>query len=118
MFAYILSPDTSEGDGQPSGVFLYPGKVQSMASTVATILGIPIDQVQKNTYAGVDKERAPDVLKTTAAGHMIFDYDPKGGLASTRRTALAAWRIIWQRSQILADQWDPAPPSTTSAAAR
>ena len=79
-----------------------------MASTVATILGIPANQVQLNTYVGVDKDKDPDALTTTAAGHMIFDYDPTGGPASTRRTPFAAWRIIWQKSQILADQWNPA----------
>lgn len=82
-----------------------------MASTVATILGVTPDKVIQDTYVGVDKKKNPQALKTTAAGHMIFDYDPTGGPGGTRRAPWAAWRIIWQRDQILADQWDPAAPT-------
>lgn len=82
-----------------------------MASTVATILGVTPDKVTQDTYVGIDKKKDPQGLKTTAAGHMIFDYDPTGGPGGTRRTPWAAWRIIWQKEQILADQWDPTAPT-------
>ncbi len=79
-----------------------------MAATVAAILGISPDSVIQETYVGVDKKMDTQALSVSAAGHMVFDYDPKGGPGSMRRAPLAAWRDIWQREQILADQWDSA----------
>lgn len=76
-----------------------------MASTVATILGVTPDKVITETYVSVDKQKDPKALDNTAAGHMIFDYDPTGGPGGNRRTPWAAWRIIWQKELILADQW-------------
>jgi len=73
-----------------------------MAHTIATILGISDDQVTQATYLSVDKKKdKTDALGSTAAGHMIFDYDPTGG----NRREPRAWRIIWQNSLILGQQW-------------
>ncbi len=76
-----------------------------MADTIASILSIDAKVINLESYEGVDK-KADDLtprplLKHTAAGHMIFDYDPKGG----DRKEPFAWRIIWERSQILGQQW-------------
>lgn len=87
-----------------------------MASTVAaTILGVQANRVQTKTYVAVNKEAKADeenaaasggdVLENTAAGHMIFDYDPRGGPDSKRRAPQAAWRIPWQKELIDADAW-------------
>ena len=36
------------------------------------------------------------LLKETAAGHVIFDYDPNGlGLGNSK------WRLIWEREELL-----------------
>ena len=73
-----------------------------MRETVATILGIDVDKVKIMTYIAVDKGRdTSGSLTETAAGHMIFDFDPSGG----SKDKPYAWRIIWQNSQIGADQW-------------
>ena len=100
LVTYIVTPDRSSKalTGSP----LYPAKVPKMAHTVATILGIPDDEVKIKTYIPVDKKKdTSDSLKITAAGHMIFDFDPTGG----SRAEPYAWRIVWQNSQIDADQW-------------
>ena len=77
-----------------------------MASTIASILGIdPVKVVQK-TYVAADGEVNKKLLDNTATGRMIFDYDPTGGPDGTRHAPKAAWRIIWQKDLILADQWD------------
>ncbi len=93
----------------PNGQFEYPNKIKSMASTVATILGVTPDKVIQKTYVALDAKQSANVLKNTAAGHMIFDYDPRGGPAGSESEPYAAWRIIWQREQIDADQWNRAP---------
>ena len=80
-----------------------------MASIVATILGIRPQDVSQNTYVAADGITHKDALDNTAVGRMIFDYDPTGGPGGTRRAPEAAWRIIWQKEQILADQWKRAP---------
>lgn len=76
-----------------------------MANTIASILSIDASAIQQESYIGIDKkedDKIPQpVLRTTATGHMIFDYDPKGG----NRQEPFAWRIIWQRYQILGQQW-------------
>ena len=76
-----------------------------MVTTVATVLGVQADRVQAKTYVAFDKNKHSEVLKDTAAGRMIFDYDPRGGPDSKRRTPQAAWRILWQNEQIDADAW-------------
>ena len=73
-----------------------------MSATVATILGIEVEEVKVRTYIAVDKKKdSSNALSNTAAGHMIFDFDPTGG----DRKEPFAWRIIWQNSLIDADQW-------------
>ena len=102
LHAYILTPARGNtANNNP----LYPAKIRLMASTVANILGITPDQVSQNTYVAVDGSIDKNILKNTAAGRMLFDYDPTGGPLGTRRKPYAAWRIIWQKEQILADQW-------------
>lgn len=72
-----------------------------MAKAVADALGVDVSAVQQVPYLAVDKAKdRTNALDNTAAGRMIFDYDPQG--AGRRRPA---WRIIWQNSQILADFW-------------
>ncbi|KAL8776565.1 MAG: hypothetical protein Q9213_008222 [Squamulea squamosa] len=108
LVVYILSPDTSLDPAHPTGVFQYSDEINTMASTVANVLNIPRAKVQTETYVAVDKSKDEEkgekqaILETTAAGHMIFDYDPAGG---SRRSPMAQWRIIWQRAQILGDEW-------------
>ena len=100
LVAYIVTPDRSSKavTGNP----FYPGKIPSMRKTVANILEIADDKVKIQTYIPVDKKKDDsDSLTKTAAGHMIFDFDPTGG----SRAEPYAWRIIWQNSQIDADQW-------------
>ena len=77
-----------------------------MASTIASILGIDTNKVVQKTYVPADGVKDKELLKATAAGRMIFDYDPTGGPGGNRRVPKAAWRIIWQKELILADQWD------------
>ena len=77
-----------------------------MASTIASILGIDTNKVVQKTYVPADGALDEELLKNTAAGRMIFDYDPTGGPEATRRVPKAGWRIIWQKELILADQWD------------
>ena len=77
-----------------------------MASTIASILGLDTNKVVQKTYVPADGAVDEELLKNTAAGRMIFDYDPTGGPEATRRVPKAAWRIIWQKELILADQWD------------
>ena len=80
-----------------------------MASTVATILGVAKNKVTQMTYVAIDSnEDSDDQLTNTAAGRMIFDYDPTGGPGGTESEPYAAWRILWQRDQIAIDQWNPA----------
>ncbi len=101
---YILGP-RAESDETNAGGLLYPDKTEKMARTIATILSIDFKTIQQESYVGVDKDKdkklPKPVLSHTAAGHMIFDYDPKGG----DRKEPFAWRIIWQRDQILGQQW-------------
>ena len=102
LVAYIVTPDRSNKalTGSPN----YRAKIPSMRSTVATILGITDDKVKIQTYIPVDKKKDESgSLDKTAAGHMIFDFDPTGG---SKREPYA-WRLIWQNSQIDADQWSP-----------
>jgi len=97
----ILGP-RAEKDEKNAGGLLYPDKTEKMAKTIASILDIDYNAIQQESYVGVDKNKDIDgVLDNTAAGHMIFDYDPKAG---DRREPFA-WRIIWERSQILGHQW-------------
>ena len=100
LVAYIVTPDKSSK--AVTGVPYYPAKIPKMRHTVADILGIKDDEVKIQTYIPVDKKKdTSGSLKNTAAGHMIFDFDPKGG----SRAEPYSWRIIWQNSQIDADQW-------------
>ena len=100
LVAWIVTPDKAE-KGAPSGRPLYYGKIPNMRETVASILGIPAEEVKVRTYVAVDEAKdISDALGTTAAGHMIFDFDPKGGGRRTR-----AWRIIWENSLIDTDEW-------------
>ena len=100
LVAYIVTPDRNSN--KITGNAFYPAKVRSMRHTVATILGIDDEQVKVQTYIPVDKNKDKSgSLENTAAGHMINDFDPKGG----SRAEPYAWRIIWQNSQIDADQW-------------
>ena len=100
LVAYIVTPTSSSK--AVTGAPLYRAKIPSMRHTVANILGIDDDEVKIQTYIPVDKKKdKSDSLTKTAAGHMIFDFDPKGG----SRAEPYAWRIIWQNSQIDADQW-------------
>ena len=64
-----------------------------------------VGQVSTATYVATrkDKDGGQTALDTTAAGHMLFEYDPQG--VGKRRQEQRAWRILWQRSQIMADQW-------------
>ena len=79
-----------------------------MADTIAVILGINVNQVTKVKYLAVDKEKDHEILDTTAAGHLIFNYDPKDG---HRKHPSRAWRIIWENRLIDADQWAPPAPA-------
>ena len=98
--AYIVTPDRSSKTH--TGYAMYPAKVRKMASTVATILGISDEEVKIEIYTPVDKGKdKTKSLEETAAGHMIFDFDPKGG----SKAKPYAWRILWQNSQLDADQW-------------
>ena len=100
LVAYIVTPDRNSKTH--TGYPMYPAKVRKMASTVATILGISDEEVNKVIYDPVDsKKDKSNSLWKTAAGRMIFDFDPKGG--STAKPH--AWRILWQNSQLDADQW-------------
>ena len=100
LVAYIVTPDRSEE--QQTGNPQYRDKVSDMAHTVATILKIPDEQVNIQTYLPVDKaEDESKALENTAAGHMIFDFDPEGGSDAKPN----AWRIIWENSLIAGDQW-------------
>ena len=87
--------------GKPSGEPLYSKKIAKMRESVASILGISVEKVNVRTYVAVDKKKdGSNALETTAAGHMIFEFDPTG---TGRRKA--AWRIIWENSLIDADEW-------------
>ncbi len=102
LVAYILTPDRAQKalTNKP----LYHAKIPAMAQTVADAIGIDVERVQQRTYLAVDKTRdTTDALKNTAAGHMIFDFDPTGGDRGTPY----AWRIIWQNSLILSRDWKP-----------
>ena len=56
---WILSPDEGEDPANPSGKFLYPDKIDRMASAVAGVLGVTTDRITKQTYVAVDKEKGP-----------------------------------------------------------
>ena len=102
LTVYIVTPDRSSK--ALTGIPYYPAKVPAMAQTVATILGISKEEVKIKTYIPVDKKKdKSDSLTQTAAGHMIFDFDPDEG---SRRGGFYAWRIIWENSQIAADLWE------------
>lgn len=98
----IMTPDRSVKN--PEGNPFYPAKIRDMKAAVAAALNIDGERVTVNTYAPVDKKKdTTNALKTTAAGHMIFDFDPKGGSRATPY----AWRIIWQRNILAGDEWKP-----------
>ena len=84
-----------------------------MADTIAPMLGINANQVKLHRYAAVDKLKdGTDQLGVTAAGHMIFDYDPQAG----DRKEPMSWRIIWERGILDLQQWPaPAPEAAPGA---
>ena len=108
----IFSP-LAEPDEKPWGAMagtaknplglLYPAKVQRIAEVVSRILHVPLPKVHLTGYKAVDREDLDDdeesagdrLLKETAAGHVIFDYSPKG-LGPKEQT----WRLIWEREEL------------------
>lgn len=93
---------TAGSTKNPLGL-LYPAKVQRIAQTVSNILHFPLLKVNLNGYHAVDKEDLDDdeessgdrLLKETAAGHVLFDYDPRG-LGRGEQT----WRLVWEREEL------------------
>lgn len=113
-FAVILTKDTSMDTKAPANKPKYPKRISSMASVAGELLSMPTasaildrgtkfppGKVYVATYVPAPKNSA--ALMETAAGHMLFDYDPKG--AGSRSNPQKAWRIIWQNEIILADEW-------------
>lgn len=107
LAVHIFGP-RAESDENNAGGLLYPAKTKEIADTIASILSIEPNAIHVESYVAVDKDKDSKTprpaLVHTAAGRMIFDYDPKGG----DRKEPFAWRIIWERSQILGDQWSAA----------
>ena len=114
LVAEIFSP-FAQPDERPWGAIagsaknplglLYPSKVQRIANLVAKILEVPLHKVGLIGYEAVDRGDIDDdntsgdrLLKETAAGHVIFDYDPQG-LGSFGGNL--NWRLIWEREEIL-----------------
>lgn len=94
LVAEIFSP-FAQPDERPWGAIagstknplglLYPSKVQRVANLVSKILEVPPHKVGLIGYEAVCRGDLDDdntfgdrLLKETAAGHVIFDYDPKG----------------------------------------
>ena len=101
LVAWILSPQ-AEPDEENAGGLLYADRLQQMANTIAPILGISADQVKLHPYVAVDAAKdTTDQLGRTAAGRMIFDYDPNAG----DRQEPVSWRIIWERGILDLQQW-------------
>ena len=74
-----------------------------MAAAVAAAINIPVQAVVTNPYLAVDKKKDKGgFLKRTTAGRMIYDYDPDG-----LGPGLPGWRVLWQNSQLINDQWLP-----------
>ena len=110
LVAWILSPRAEPDEPNPGG-FIYERKVKQMADTIAPILGINADQVKLHVYDAVDMEKdTTNKLRDTAAGRMIFDYDPEAG----DKKEPVAWRIIWQNGILDLQQW-PAPAQQAAA---
>lgn len=108
LAAYIYSPK-AEHDERNAGGLLYKDKVKEMAATVAAILDIDVQRVETRAYDAVDKEKdrkKENMLVNTAAGKLIFDYDPDCG----DRKEPIGWRLIWQNQVIDVRQW--AAPTT------
>ena len=55
--------------------------------------------MQTYTAQDFNTEEGSQTLETTAAGKLIFDYDPNAG--DGRRQ----YRVLFQRGMILADEW-------------
>ncbi|KAL6719513.1 hypothetical protein ACLMJK_003754 [Lecanora helva] len=104
--AAIYSPE-AQSDEPNAADFLYNDKVQLMAQKVSEIINQPPQTVRyKPVDAAKDRPpRGPDMLGKTAAGHMIFQYDPMG--AGSRGKPNNAWRIMWERGIIAGDVWAP-----------
>ena len=112
LVAEVFSP-FAQPDERPWGAvagsaknplgLLYPSKVQRIANLVSEMLGVPLRKVGLIGYEAVDRgdldndDTSGDrLLKETAAGHVIFDYDPEG-LGNLG----CIWRLIWEREEIL-----------------
>ncbi|KAL8864450.1 MAG: hypothetical protein Q9174_007349, partial [Haloplaca sp. 1 TL-2023] len=81
---------------------LFPAKVRMMAEIIAEVLGIDVSRVEQKGYYALNDGDPHDheLLDITAAGNMIFDYDPN---AEKRR--YPQWRILWERSPFYGNQW-------------
>lgn len=113
-FAVILTKDTSTDPRAPANKAKYSKKISAMASVAGDLLSmptatamldrgtrIPAGKVYVATYVPAHKDSI--ALQETAAGHMLFDYNPKG--SGTRTKPVKSWRLIWQNEAILADEW-------------
>ena len=105
----LLAEAAEKPFGAPSQGLLYPAKVRRLAQAVADAFGIDVSKVSQNGYHAVDKagggSSGAEQIRSTAAGHMIFDYDPDGP-----KRGQSGYRLMWQRSMILGDQWKKGSP--------
>ena len=114
-YAIILAPDSARAkNSPPTNNFQYRTKVPQFGNAVADALGIPRANVvkvnQEDTLAagGVKMRTYTAYDGGTAEGHkaldkafgkLIFDYDPDAGNGQRQ------YRVLFERSQILADRW-------------
>ena len=82
---------------------LYPTKVQRIPNLFSDILEVPLHKVGWIGYEAVDwldldndDTFGDRLLKETAAGHVILNYDPEG-----LGTLGCTWRLIWEREEVL-----------------